>query len=238
MTIRKLIEMRKQKPEYFDSTLLWQTELVSIYLDEPVDDLVKWKLSDLLDKWKELNYELSADFKPTEVKVSGLVLHKMDFNKLTIGEWIDIEYYLTNEDLINILAIIWRRATQSDKWSNKVFEVYDSWSPERTDICLELDTKDVLGSVNELIKWRESVISKYSGLFNIPTDELDETEEEQTISEMILKKQEERASAFSWENLLLSSVNYDFTKVDSLLNMPAILFFNLVSASKVYGKHN
>lgn len=162
------------------------------------------------------------------------------FNNLTLGEFIDLEYF-TKEDWVSnlpiIMAILYRQ-TKKDEWGNTIVEPYDNIDIHaRALYYQEIPITDVYGVMLKFNLFKKEIYEGYKYLFmpNLADAELDDVEE-LTPEEQKDQAKEEQMSRYSWENLIYSLANEDITKQDTILRMPLIGVFNHLSYKKVFEK--
>lgn len=162
------------------------------------------------------------------------------FNNLTLGEFIDLEYF-TKEDWIGnlplIMAILYRQ-TKTDEWGNTMVEPYDNIDIHaRAVYYLDIPITDIYGVLVSFNKFKREIYEGYSYLFmpNLADAELDDVEE-LTPEEKKDQAKEEQMARYSWENLIYTLANEDITKQDTILRMSLIGVFNHLSYKKVFEK--
>lgn len=219
-------ELSQIDPTEFNSVFLQTIEALSILSDtdpEELEDLDPEELLNLASKVQFIKREPSN--KPKDL-VKGFRLKPLD--ALTLGEFIDMEYYTTNlaENFTLILSILYKR-WKSDEWNNLVFEPYTYKLNERKDVFNEVSINDVFGAVNNYITYSNDFKKRYENLFN-PVIEETETEE---LDEDDLKAEaeEQRFNKWSWEKLLYDLANQDLTKIDAVTDLPLVFVFNMLS---------
>lgn len=154
--------------------------------------------------------------------------------KMTLGEFIDIENLVSNEDFIVILCSILMRRNKTDEWGNIVWEPYEYNPLDRVDYFMDLPVNIAFGIFKEWESFRINFMNNYDNLFNPPIDNGgDEVEEELTGRELLEAKKEmlveEAKKKWSWESLVWSLCNEDITKMTEVFNTPVILAFNILS---------
>jgi len=226
VTVSQWQELSLIDPTEFNSVFLQTIEALSILSDtdpEELEDLDPEELLDLASKVQFIKREPSN--KPKEL-VKGFRLKPLD--ALTLGEFIDLEYYTTNlaENFTLILSILYKR-WKSDEWNNLVFEPYTYKLHERKEVFNEVSINDVFGAVNNYVNYSNDFKKRYENLFN-PVIEETETEE---LDEEDLKAEaeEQRFNKWSWEKLLYDLSNQDLTKIDAVTDLPLVFVFNMLS---------
>ena len=210
----------------FNSVFLQTIEELSILSDtdpEELEDLDPEELLNLASKVSFIKREPSN--KPKDL-VKGLRLKPLD--ALTLGEFIDLEYYTTNlaENITLILSILYKR-WKTDEWNNLVFEPYTYKLTDRQNIFNEVSINEVFGAVKTYIDYSNDFKQRYENLFN-PV--IEETETEDLDEEDLKAEAEEKVfTKWSWEKLLYDLSNQDLTKIDAVTDLNLIFVFNMLS---------
>jgi len=226
VTVSQWQELSQIDPQEFNSVFLQTIEALSILSDtdpEELEDLDPEELLDLASKVQFIKREPSN--KPKDL-VKGFRLKPLD--ALTLGEFIDLEYYTTNlaENFTLILSILYKR-WKSDEWNNLVFEPYTYKLNERKDVFNEVSINDVFGAVNNYITYSNDFKKRYENLFN-PV--IEETETEELDEDDLKAEAEEKVfTKWSWEKLLYDLSNEDLTKIDAVTDLNLIFVFNMLS---------
>lgn len=230
-----LININKQG--YFSTQLEKFCILAGIESDD--DRLEDIPLSFLNEKLRSLHFlNLEPSFE-VKKQIEGFVL--IPFKKLTLGAWIDLDYYLKDfsNNITKIISVLYRKI-KIDEWGNDVFEPYSFDIDERSSIFEQYPIFDVYAAITEFIKFREQIIKKYSFLFNTE-EEGDLTEEEtEGLSEAdvielnsYLKKEEEKRK-LSWSYTVLNLAGGDETKMKDVFNLPFLMVFNNMYTKKIF----
>jgi len=156
------------------------------------------------------------------------------FHKLTLAEWIDIEGYIIKDKILNVIALIYKQH-KVDEWGNIEFEPYKYKTDDRLSKFENCYITDVYGAIEDVVKFRENVLSNYSELFVNLDEDFEATEEdkeflsEKEIEEIKqdIKKQNERKE-FAWQKLLDDISGGDWTRIEKLLEMPVLFVFNML----------
>jgi hypothetical protein len=238
----KELRQLDQNLGYFAFQLDTLAILADVDSDE-LEDLAIEELNNLFNSVKWVLHEPKKGFK------SKLTIDEEDFifkpfNKLTLFEFIDLEYFLSNDyikHLSHILSVFYRRIDK-DKWNNVEFEPYIFSPFERFEQFDDQIITDVYGILTEYLKYRENFMQKYENLFN-ESDEDDEEEDDindfNNVDEYkdSLKQKEDgkKARKWGWESLLFDLCEGDITKMDDVGNQSLIFVFNMLSMRKDMG---
>lgn len=223
-----------------------QLETLAILADVSTDDIEELTLDEIAELFKSVKWVLNEPKKGVfnELSIDGQAYHLQPFKKLTLDEFIDLEYFLSNDYLVHIshiVSVFWRRV-DSDKWGNVNFEPYIFSPFERHELFDDVEITKVYGILNEYLKFRENFMQKYAALFN--SDDINDEEpinpkDFDTIEEYKdeLKAQEEgkKARKWGWESLIYDLCEGDFTKIKAVGELPLILVFNMLAMRKELG---
>ena len=218
--VDQFIELHNLNEEGLGSLFLYQLESLAIITDEDADeiDITPNELIEILNSLSWVKNEPRG----YSAKLGGLSFRPFTF--LTLGEFIDLEHYFS-EDYINnlptICAILYRH-TKTDEWGNVVYEPYKFIPQDRAALFLELPITDVYGIIQLYLKFRAEFIERYSFIFNPEIEDEDEMDEEDKQAEHVENK-------WSWEMLLYSLSGEDITKVDHITDLPLVFVFNFLA---------
>lgn len=219
VTVAKFIEIKKIPLDA--SVLEIYIELVSIFTD--IDDEVINKM-DILEfikygsKFTWLNETLTTKFNK---QINDLKF--IECMSLSLGEFIDLDYYVANnmyDNLPNICSVFYKK---------------ENGSKEEPDFYLLLSITEVFGVLTEYLNFKLMLEENYK---HILTQQYDEEEDLSMFDEEELKEiqkeieNEKRAKKWAWETLLYNLTNGDVTKYDSILDKPIIFIFNHLSFLK------
>jgi hypothetical protein len=230
ITIETFIELRGLSQE--DGVFNYQIDVLCTLLDiypEDLDDISLEELEELLLEVKFIRDE------PPKFYQTELDNYKLKpFNKLTLGEFISLEKYFSEnyiERLLNIVAILYRRF-RVNEWGDVELEPYNYNSNDRLEWFLDFKITDVFGLLPEYIKFREGFIEQYKNLMTesyeddfAPTENADAEE----IKEI---EEEKKQQKWAWEQLIWSLCNEDLTKFNAVCDLPLILVFNFLGMKK------
>jgi hypothetical protein len=218
--VDQFIELHNLDEEGLGSLFLYQLESLAILTDEDADeiDITPNELIEILNSLSWVKNEPRG----YSAKLGQLTFRPFTF--LTLGEFIDLEHYFS-EDYINnlptICAILYRH-TKTDEWGNVVYEPYKFIPQDRAALFLELPITDVYGIIQLYLKFRADFIERYSFIFNPEIEDEDEMDEEDKQAEHVENK-------WSWEMLLYSLSGEDITKVDPITDLPLVFVFNFLA---------
>lgn len=237
MKLREYLEISNLNPELFDSLIDYKIEVISIYEDKDPDELYDEDIKSLLPKYDRIIRELQNYHKPVKlINVEGNNLHLKPFTQLSLGEWIDLDYYLTNNMLVEALVVFYRKK-ESNGFDEDKWEKYGSFIENRKIFFLDIPYKSIIGVLKDFKEWREHFILSNRDLFNVEQEEedLSSLSKEQIAEIRQIEKLEENKRKFAWEKLVMDLCNGDITKFNDVLNLPLIMVFNILSMQKITG---
>jgi hypothetical protein len=230
----ELIELDKEELSFFTKHI----EVLAIITDTTSDD----------DIWQEMDVEEIANiikglkwlrYPPSNYKKEILKYHFKSLNNLTLGEFIDLEYYFSDDYKKNlpIICSVLYRNKMVDVWGNEIIEEYSFIDiNKRAEEFKMVSIDSVFGVIEEYLKFKKDFHDNYAKHFE---PEYDEDEEDIQNSELfspeekeeLLKEKEEekKKTKWGWENILYKLSNGDITKYDAILKLPLIFVFNQLS---------
>lgn len=210
----------------------YQIDVLSALTDSNISEFEELDIDELGELTKQIKWVQSDPSRRYKNKLDNYVLKP--FTKLTLGEFIDLEHYFSNnylEHFCHILALLYRR-TSKNVYGDDVIEPYEYSPKDRLDWYLEYPITDVYGLIPEYLKYRENFTNTYTNLLVdvVPDDEvLDDPDE---IKE---QKKEQEKQKFAWESTIMTLCNDDLSKFNDILNMPVVLVFNILGMKKTLG---
>jgi len=223
-----------------------QLETLAILLDVPSDDLEELSLEEISELFKSVKWVLSEPKKAhaSEVIIDGDTYILKPFKKLTLDEFIDLNFFLSNDYLkhiSHIVSVLYRRIN-TDNWGNIEFEPYVFNPFDVFDKFDELNITQVYGLIPEFLKWRDDFLKKYENLFNEDDEDDDEPLDVKDFDSLedykeTLKAQEQakKSKKWGWESLLFDLCEGDLTKIKAVGELPLIFVFNMLSMRKEMG---
>lgn len=226
----KELRTLKDIPELFSREI----EALATLTGLPSEDLEDYdvdEIQEFMNKVKWINSEPPKKYKSEVAK-----MHFKGFNKLTLGEFIDIEYFFSKDYIENIseIAAICYKKTKKNEWKETIYEPY-TYSPfDRAYLFDEIPIPHIYGIIPEYLSFRDNFMKTYANLFE-PEFEEEETEEDTkdlTPEEKKEIQEEQKIKKWSWERLLYSICNEDLTKISQASDLSLIFVFNMLSMKK------
>ena len=139
-----------------------------------------------------------------------------DLNKITIGNWIDLDYYYRQNEITKIASIVYN--------SSKDFD----YQPFRF----------VNDAYNHYIIWRKEIMNKYPNIF---IQQESNEEIKRRYEKLGLKFEEERqervdeySKVFSWFDIVyIELCNEDFLKMNEAYQKNVIEVFNFLTRNRL-----
>jgi len=193
--------------------------------DELFDELYVDELNDMVLKLSWIKREPSNNFKS---KVLDYEI--IDINKLTFGEFLDLEYlfsdYYTN---FNKICATFYRKVKEDEWGIKRFEPYPLYDIDKR--ALEFDDV-IISDVWGIIKYYLDLKKLINDTYDLFEPEIDEEDVELDEEDKVEEEKEKVFRNWAWENVLHNLSNGDITRYNEILDKPIIFILNQLSFRK------
>lgn len=226
VTVNQWVELNSIDPNEFNSVFLHTLEGLSILSDTDPEELEDLTPEELINLANQVSFIKREPSNTPKQAVKGFMLKPLD--ALTLGEFIDLEYYISQnvQNFTLLLSILYKR-WKRDEWGNLVFEPYVYKLEERLHEWGNVSINEVFGAVNNYIAYSNDFKQRYENLFN-PV--IEEDEEVELDPEDLKAEQEEKTfNKWSWEKLLYDIANEDLTKIDAVTELPLVFVFNMLS---------
>lgn len=225
----------------FESNTDFLLELLACVLqigsdDEMLEDISIDEVCVLIDRISWIRKPLNIKFQPRNCKYTA-----KSFNKITLGEFIDIEHYLSKDNILNIhyLCAIMYRRVKLDEWDNTIYEPYNYDIEERSKEFLDYSIVSIIGILDSYMNFRNNFLENYKPLFEgddhneeIVEDEYNQLEGRDLIDAKIEHEQNKIKQKWSWDALIWELCNEDITKFDEVTDSNLILVFNMLAMKK------
>lgn len=249
VSVQQFLELSKLIPENYSTDELYYIDVLSI-----LDDYSKEEIEEMdYDTFQSLIGELSflktlPPKKPAPViLVNSKKLKFVDnFNALSVGEFIDLEHFFSNdyyENLSTILAILYRLYIEHEdrEWFPDTIEPYGSYIFHRAPYFNSISINNVYGVLNQYIEWRSELFETYEGLFDGVSQ--DEEDDEPIQGESIIsrserikaEKKQQAIKKWGWDIFLLRLAGNDITKVEAVTKINLLQALNTLSCKKELG---
>ena len=207
----------------------YQIDVLSALTDSNISDFEELDIDELGELTKQIKWLQSDPSRRYKNKLDNYVLKP--FSKLSLGEFIDLEHYFSNnylEHFCHILALLYRR-TSKNVYGDDVIEPYEYSPRDRLDWYLEYPITDVYGLIPEYLKYRENFTNTYT---NLLVDVVADDEVLEDADEIKEQKKEQEKQKFAWESTIMTLCNDDLSKFNDILKMPVVLVFNILGMKK------
>jgi hypothetical protein len=239
ITVPQYLEIKDLESEDLIGTELL-LEQVAILLNTDTEDpninsIDIDELFEILDRLKFL-----ANEPPSNHVRINTELKPIDFNELVLGEFIDIEHYIT-DPMINIhiiLAIIHKKWSK-DEWDNDIYEPYNYDINKRAEEFIEIPVTTAIFWIRKYIVWKEEFMKTYENLFEDPDvgKEFEEEQEELVGYDLVEYKKtlmiQRQKAKFGWENTIYGLAKGDITKFNDIFGQKLILVFNILNMKTI-----
>jgi predicted CopG family antitoxin len=202
--------------------------------DEYFDELDIDELINIINNIKWIKNTPSENF-------SNVIdnLNLKDINKMTLGEFIDLEHFFKDDYIKNLHLIcsILYKQYEVDKWNNKIEEPYIYNIYERSELYLKQPIHKVFGVIKHYLDFKDIILDTYKIVFE--SDDFNDLENTEGLSdeeiEEIKKEIEEdkKKAVWSWDAVIYNLCDGDITKSDNLTNLSLIYILNTLSMKKI-----
>lgn len=214
----------------YDATYSGSLEILSILTDRTSDDDI-WDDMDIDDMNNIINNLLWLRYEPSKYFKRNINnLEIIDINKLTFGEFLDLEYLFNDyyNNFTKICATLYRKV-KDDEWGIKRFEPYPDYNIEdRSLLFEELYITDVWGVIKYYLDLKKLINETY----DLWEPEIDEEDVELDEEDKVEEEKEKVFRNWAWENVLHNLSGGDITKYDEILSKPIIFILNQLSFRK------
>ena len=207
----------------------YQIDVLSALTDSNISEFEELDIDELGELTKQIKWVQSDPSRRYKNNLDKYVLKP--FSKLTLGEFIDLEHYFSNNYLdhfCHILALLYRR-TSKNIYGDDIIEPYEYSPRDRLDWFLDYPITDVYGLIAEYLKYRENFTNTYT---NLLVDVVTDDEVLEDADEIKEQKREQQKQKFAWESTIMALCNDDLSKFNSILDMSVVLVFNILGMKK------
>lgn len=212
----------------------YNSEALSILSDESIDTIEDLDVDEMAELVEEAKWCTSEPSKRYKHEVLGMNFKPL--NKLTLFEYIDLDYYFNNNYITNLdkVCAICYRQSKVNEWGDEVLEPYEFDCTIRAELFLDLPITDVYGIVHEFLNYRDTFLKNYENLFTGELDdELSEEERRELDPEEVKEiEKEQKLAKWSWEQTIYGLTNGDITKSEKVGALPLIYVFNILAMKK------
>ena len=227
ISVSQFLELNRLSSE--DGLFNYKIDVLCILTDKDVSYFEELELNELSELTKQIKWLQSDPSRRYKNKLDKYVLKP--FSKLSLGEFIDLEHYFSNNYLdhfCHILALLYRR-TSKNVYGDDIIEPYEYSPRDRLDWYLDYPITDVYGLIPEYLKYRENFTNTYT---NLLVDVVADDEVLDDADEIKEQKREQEKQKFAWESTIMALCNDDLSKFNSILDMSVVLVFNILGMKK------
>lgn len=226
VTLNQFIELRSLSSD--DGLFNHNIDVLCIVTDSHPNFFDDVDMHDVHEWSKDLKWLHSEPSKIYSDRVGKFHLKPM--NELTLGEFIDLEYYFTQDyikNLPNICALLYRIPDIIEDGVVVKWETTNFKASARAHYFLEQPITKVYGILTEYIKFRDQFISSHSNLMTEDIyDDLSDIDDPEERKEA---EKQKASNKWGWEQLIWSMCNGDLTKYEQVIQMKLILVFNFIA---------
>lgn len=226
----------------------YNLNLLSVLIDVSVKEVENYTIKEfesLLLKTRFIQTPPTKKAKQSIKIDDEITFHRIVFESITVGEFIDIEYLLkdVSKNYTTLQTILYRQKTlENSKLFIDEYEDYGNWIYHRAPLFEEIKVIDVYSTLIEYLAFRDMIFKTYEGLFNDP-EEAEAIEEgveyevfdneEETLREkkerLAEEREEESIKKWGWDSMILKLGSGDPLKLEEATSLPLILALNSLS---------
>ena len=210
---------------YFNKELLKRLTHIPNHIIRiiPHDQLIKIDLTELI-----LN-----GVKTTQLKKKYLGKEILDYNKITLGQYIDLDYWLTNENvdeptrMANVVATVLLLKNKGDTTITEFGNI----------IKERLNVGDIVTIHNHFTEWRLNMVKNHTKVFGEPIDDDEEIELPVDAPEPDFSEDNSELERWGWLGIAYGLTDpvpsqIDITKTEEVLNMNFLEVLTFLSYQK------
>lgn len=200
-------------------------------------EVQEWDSSKLVSQYQEVEKQLLvSNTYSNKIEIEGLELQLMNFQMLTLGQWIDLETWVSDDyigSLNKMAACFYLNHEGGGLYADKV-EPYGKINVSyRAELIDELPAQQVVGACAQYLKFRKNLFDSYD-IFNNPYEgvNIEELDEEEKAIYQEEQRKRERGAVNQWETMLNLLSNNDSSRFDDHLRQNVFLQLNQVTYLK------
>ena len=244
-TFKEIYSIREKE---FNSEDERSIEILSIILDQPIEYFEELEYSEFEKLLIDLSHLKQFPTRPprNDVETSAGKLYLFnDLNKITLGEFIDLENYFVEGYIKNlnlILAILYRQKNiLNSPLYMDTFEEYGNWIFHRQPLFNNIPIEFVYGVIPMYLKFRTNIYEVYSGLFNDVDDnsnseankvEIEKMSHSERIEYRKAIEEEESKARWNFDVILYKLAGNNPLKLEQATQLSLIQALNTLSMVK------
>jgi len=191
--------------------------------EKDMDEMDMDEYTDLITKVGELKNYIPKRYKYFELSKSVKLGYK-DFKNLTLGEYIDIQTYIKNNDIHKLYCIFWRRIEkQGDIFDVDKLEDYSFDINHRSKIFNNQSIKYYFQIQSDLNKLDELIKKNFKIIFedDVVEEKIDEIKDARLKAQYLHEKKiKESYNKNAWQYVAYSLAKGESTKLEEVYNLP------------------
>lgn len=245
ISVEKFIEVCELDIASYPDIDLYYFNVLSIFLD--IDDDIIQDMD--YQEFNRLKINIITLFnhlpnKPkSKLKINDeLDLSLIPYNKITLGEFVDIEIWL-RESFINnygyIMSVLYRQQlTEGNYLYEPTYEEYGSYVTLRKGLFNNCTVGNTYGSIQSYLSFREKLFKTYAGLLSSNDNQNENEPTEKELANLSIRDKlelqqaidkEKRLEKWGWNSLILKLADNDILKVEQVSKLPLIQCFNILA---------
>lgn len=229
ISVQQFKDLRTVLLENSDSVVQKYMDVLLAVTEEDLETIEDLSIVELTKAFTQLSWVGSEPSKNHTTQIDNFTL--IEFKKITWGQFIDLEYYYSQDYIVNLETIcgILFRQTKVNEWGVVEIEPYKYDPVKRGESFVNLPINNLYGVVKKYLDYRNYLLQdKYIHLFNSSEPEI-EDDEPQNSREKQDKLKEQTFNKWAFESVTLNLAQDDVLKMRDVLNLPLIYVLNMLS---------
>lgn len=240
VSVDQFLQLKSVEQGDFQTILSYRIDQLCILSKTSIEDSI-WDeidvevLHQMIKKISFCNVQPNLNFK-SELIIDSISYTFKGLNKLTLGEFIDLEYLFGINYLLKlpeICALLYRQ-TRKNEWGHSILEPRTYNETERAELFYSLKITEVYGIVQAYLTFKQQFTEAYESLFT--EEDVEDIQEEEVIptskEERDATQQDKINKKWSWERIIYQYSTKTNMTFDQITELPLIFFFNQLSMFK------
>lgn len=225
VTLKQLLDLKAVDPLEVDTSTGLLVKKVSILCEVEEEVVEELDVEELMSLALVLSF---ANEDPTTYKerIENYVMKP--FSKLTLGEFITLDVYVSTDYIKNaakIISIIYRRWKIGEFGSEELEQLGKIDIEKRAEEMLNAKAGEVFGVIAEFLKFRERFMERYADQFEGDDDEDDEEEEMSEAERLREEAKRKKLKKWAWHSLIYRLCQGDLTKIEAVTELELEMVF-------------